>query len=98
MSDGRGAGDLASSLRGEYELLHVRVRQQREQADRLRELAEHLDERTRRDEHLLQEMAGVLGLAAQLRIEDLSPRLRGQRLQEVSLEVLSTRWGVGREI
>ncbi len=91
-------GDLASDLRGEYELLVVRVAQQRDQADRLRAMAEHLKERTVADEHLLDEMAGALGLSAQLRIEDLSSRLRGQRLQAVALQVLETHWGKGREI
>jgi hypothetical protein len=43
-------------------------------------------------------MAGALGLSAQLRIEDLSSRLRGQRLQEVAVEVLRTSWDVGRDI
>jgi hypothetical protein len=91
-------GDLASSLRGEYELLLVRVAQQREQVDRLRGLADELEGCTQRDEHLVEEMAGVLGIAAQLRIEDVSPRLRGQRLREVALQVLETHWGAGREI
>lgn len=90
--------DLESNLRGEYELLLVRVEQQREQADRLRALADQLEERTQRDEHLLEELAGALGIASQLRIEELSPRLRGQRLQEVALEVLQTNWGAHREI
>lgn len=40
----------------------------------------------------------MLGLSAQLRIEDLSPRLRGQRLQEVALAVLKTDWGADRDI
>lgn len=91
-------GDLATNLRGEYELLRVRVEQQREQADRLRAMADSLEERTAADEHLLIEMAAALGLSAQLRIEDLSPRLRGQRLQEVALEVLESEWGAGRDI
>jgi hypothetical protein len=91
-------GDLATSVRAEYELLRARVEQQREQADRLRAMADALEERTTADEHLLTEMAGALGLAAQLQIEDLSPRLRGQRLQEVALEVLRTEWGAQREI
>ena len=43
-------------------------------------------------------MSGALGLSAQLRIEDLSPRLRGQRLQEVAVEVLRTIWGAERDI
>jgi hypothetical protein len=94
----RADADLTSTLRCEYELLRTRVVQQREQADRLRALAEQIEERTHRDEHLLQELAGALGIAAQLRIEELSPTLRGQRLQEVAVEVLRTHWGVGREI
>lgn len=91
-------GDLESSLRGEYEMLLARVEAQREQADRLRALADALEERTRRDEHLLEELAGALGIANQLRIEELSPRLRGQRLQEVAVEVLKDEWGANREI
>jgi hypothetical protein len=37
-------------------------------------------------------MAAALGLSSQLRIEDLSPRLRGQRLQEVAVQVLRSQW------
>lgn len=91
-------GDFESSLQTEYQLLVVRVEQQRAQADRLRALAEQLEDRTQRDEHLLEELAGALGVASQLRIEELSPRLRGQRLQEVALEVLRATWGQDREI
>jgi hypothetical protein len=91
-------GDLESSLRGEYEMLLARVEAQRGQSDRLRGLADALEERTRRDEHLLEELAGALGIASQLRIEELSPRLRGQRLQEVAVEVLEAEWGTNREI
>ena len=91
-------GDLESSLRGEYEVLLARVVAQREQSDRLRALADALEERTRRDEHLLEELAGALGLASQLRIEELSPRLRGQRLREVAVEVLKAEWGANRAI
>lgn len=96
--DGRPDSDFASTLQAEYELLLARVTQQREQAERLRALADQLEERTHCDEHLVQELAGALGVAAQLRIEELSPRLRGQRLQEVAVQVLERHWGVGREI
>jgi hypothetical protein len=95
---GFGGQDLTSSLRGEFELLAQRIVQQREQSDRLRALADQVQERTARDEHLLEEMASVLGLSAQLCIEDLSPRLRGQRLQEVAVQVLQTSWDGEREI
>jgi len=98
VSAGEANGDLTTTLRAEYELLCIRVQQQRDQADRFRRLADELEDRTQRDEHLLEELAGVLGVAAQLRIEELSPRLRGQRLQEVAVQVLETHWGVEREI
>jgi hypothetical protein len=91
-------GDLASSVRAEYELLRVRIQEQREQADRLRAMADALEERTAADEHLLKQMAGALGLSAQLQIEDLSGRLRGQRLQEVALQVLRAERRAGIEI
>ena len=51
-----------------------------------------------RDEHLLAEMAGILGLDAQLRLEELHPRLRGARLREVALQVLATQEDSAREI
>jgi hypothetical protein len=98
MDTGFGGKDLSSSLRSEFELLSERVVQQREQADRLRLLADQVEEQTGRDEHLLAEMASALGLSAQLRIDDLSPRLRGQRLQEVAVEVLQTQWGTEHDI
>lgn len=98
MDTGFGGKDLSSSLRSEFELLSQRVIQQREQSDRLRALADQVEEQTGRDEHLLAEMASTLGLATQLRIEDLSPRLRGQRLQEVAVEVLKTQWDADEDI
>lgn len=98
MGTGFGGGDLQSSLLGEYSLLVERVALQREQADRLRTLAEQVEEQVARDEHLLGEMRAALGLSAQLRIDDLSPRLRGQRLQEIAVEVLRAQWEPGREI
>lgn len=91
-------GTVRECLAQEFGVLTRRVRQQREQADRLRLLANQLEEQTARDEHLLEELAAVLGLSAQLRIDDLSSRLRGRRLQEVAVQILGARWGVDREI
>lgn len=99
MDDAQPATESVSErLRDEFDNLAQRVRQQRDQADRLRGLADQLEEQTARDEHLLQELSAVLGLSAQLRLEDLSSRLRGRRLQEVAMEILRSRWGVDREI
>lgn len=94
----RPNGSVTEHLRAEFDALAGRVQQQREQADRLRGLADQLEEQTAHDEHLLQELAAVLGLSAQLRLEDLSPRLRGRRLQEVAVEILRSRWGAKQDI
>lgn len=91
-------GTLEERLRGEYESLFARVAQQRAQADRLRALAEQFEERTAADAHLLEELAAALGMSAQLRIDELSPRLRGQRLREVALDVLRSHWAPGEAI
>lgn len=98
MSTPGADGDLTSQLHQEYALLAERVAQQREQVERLRALTDQIAERTAADEHLLTEMSAALGLAAQLRIDELSPRLRGQRLQEVALQVLQAERGLGQEI
>jgi len=98
MQAGFGGQDLKSSLMTEFALVRERVAQQRDQAERLRGLADQLDERIAHDERLLEDMASALGLAAQLRIDDLSPRLRGQRLQRVAVEVLRSHLEPGCEI
>jgi hypothetical protein len=98
METGFGGQDLTSGLRAEFELMKQRVIQQREQVDRLRAVAERVEEQTGRDEHLLQELAAALGLSSQLSIDDLSQRLRGQRLQKVALEVLRLRWEIDQPI
>jgi hypothetical protein len=73
----------------EYLSLKERIGEARQRADRLRTLAEHLDEQAGRDEHTLRELEGALGLAAQLQIEQLSHELGGKRLQEIAVTVLA---------
>ena len=84
------------SLEDEYRALAAQVREQRERADRLRALADRLEDNAARDEHLLRELAAVLGRDPQLRLEDLDERLRGQRLREVAIEVLRREVGSRR--
>lgn len=86
------------SLEDEYRALAAQVREQRERADRLRALADRLEDNAARDEHLLGELAGVLGRDPQMRLEDLDDRLRGQRLREVAVEVLRRELGPGAPI
>lgn len=87
-----------SDLEQEYRALVAQVVEQRERADRLRLLADQLDENAGRDEHLLGELASLLGKDPQLRLEDLDSRVRGQRLREVAVEVLRREVGPGRPI
>lgn len=61
---------------------------QAEQADRLRMLAERVDQQSAFDRQNLAELEGVLGDAAQLAIDDLDLRLRGQRLERVAIRIL----------
>ena len=78
--------------------LTAQIVSQRERADRLRALAGHLDDQADRDERLLGELRSALGLDPQLRIEDLDRRLKGRRLREVALEILTREVGPGRPI
>jgi hypothetical protein len=77
------------ALAQEYLGLKGRVLEARERADRLRQLAEHLEEQASRDEYALREFEGALGLSAQMQIEQLDHELGGKRLQEIAVEVLA---------
>jgi hypothetical protein len=82
----------------EYAALCGRIQDQRQQADRLRELADRIEEQTAGDEALLLEMEEILGLAPQMRFEALDRRLGGRRLREIAVEVLERQPDSGREI
>ena len=64
----------------------------------MRELAERVEEQTTRDERLLREMEGILGLTPQMRLEALDRRLGGKRLREIAVNVLEQQPDSGREI
>jgi hypothetical protein len=86
------------ALAREYVSLKERVADARERAERLRALADHLLEQACRDEHVLQELAGALGVDDQLRIESLDRELGGRRLQEIAVEVLSRKVAPGATV
>jgi hypothetical protein len=88
----------ADPIETEYASVLAQVVEQRDRAERLRALADRLEENAARDEHLLAELSALLGRDAQLRLEDLDPRLRGQRLREVAVEVLRREIGPGEPI
>jgi hypothetical protein len=91
-------GDPTTAFDHEYSALCGRIRDQRAQADRLRELADRIEEQTARDEGLLLEMEEILGLAPQMRLEALDRRLGGRRLREIAVSVLESQPESGREI
>lgn len=85
-------------IEAEYSSLLKQVVEQRERADRLRALADRVEDNAARDEHLLGEVAALIGRDSQLRLEDLDPRLKGQRLREVAVVVLRREVGPGEPI
>ncbi len=87
-----------SDLEREYRALVVQVTEQRERAERLRSLADQIEENASRDEHVLGEITALIGKDPQLRLEDLDDRLRGQRLREVAIDVLRREVGPGQAI
>jgi hypothetical protein len=72
----------------EYLMLKQRVAEARQRAERLRQLAEHLEAQASQDEHILQELEGALGMRAQLQIEQLDRALSGRRVAEVAVAIL----------
>jgi hypothetical protein len=86
------------AMRAEYRALAASVAQQRERAERLQELADHARAQADHDEQALIGLAQVLGLDPQMCLEHLDERLRGQRLQEVAVQVLAERHGLGEPV
>lgn len=79
-------GDRA--LLDEYEDLARSIAEQRERAERLSDLAEQAAAQADKQEHSLRDLGQLLGIDPQLCLEQLDARLRGQRLQEIAVQVL----------
>jgi hypothetical protein len=97
-SDLDEADPALEALVAECRDMAERVRAGRERADQLRALAEHSEAQASRDERLLAELESALGLADQLRLEDLDSRLGGQRLEEIAVGLLRTERQFGEAI
>lgn len=89
---------LEEGLTKQYEELSVRAAQHRARAELLQRMADQANDQAANDERLLDELAGTLGRACQLRIEQLDRRLRGQRLQEIAVEILASRLTPGETV
>lgn len=90
--------ELEEALADQYADLARRVAQHRARADVLRRLAEQAESQAASDERLLNDLAGTLGIACQMRIEQLDRQLRGQRLQEIAVQLLRGRVEPGQTI
>jgi len=90
--------DADEPLVEEFAALALRLADGRERAARLRALADHAEAQAARDERMLGELESALGIAAQLCLEDLDPRLRGQRLEEIAIDLLRAQLDFGRPI
>lgn len=89
---------LDQALLSEAVALTRRIEAQAEQAERLRVLADRIDEQTKRECALLEQLESALGRSVQLSIDDLDGRLRGQRLLDVAVTLLEDQIGRGQEI
>jgi hypothetical protein len=85
-------------LLDEYRELARSIGEQRERAERLRALADQATAQAEEQEHALRDLGELLGIDPQLRLEELDVRLRGQRLQEIAVRVLSERHPAGEPI
>ena len=81
----------------ERELVVGRLSALREQSQRLHELVDRVDQDVADTSRLLRQMDEMLGLAPQLSL-DAHGALRGQRLQEVAVELLRQKKGVGVQV
>jgi len=84
----RPVDDADVDLIGEYQRLASHISERRERATQLRALADHAEAQAERDERALQDIGAMIGFSAQLCMEDIDPRLRGPRLEEIALELL----------
>jgi regulator of replication initiation timing len=93
--EGNGA---VEGLLEERRALIERLEREREQLERLRSIASNLTESLAHGEAMLDEIDSVLGRNPQLRLEEADVRLRGRRLEEVAVEVLSSERGAEAEV
>lgn len=96
--DARNNGPFDAVVHAEYRALAASLAQQRERAERLQQLSDHARAQADRDEQALIGLAQVLGLDPQMCLDSLDERLRGQRLQEIAIQILAERRAVGEAV
>jgi hypothetical protein len=86
------------ALLAEYRELAINVAEQCNRAERLQALADDARTQAERQEAALRDLAEIVGIDPQLRLEQLDSRLGGQRLQEIAVQVLENRHPKGEPI
>lgn len=86
------------ALLGERKALVARIEQEREQLEQLQAIVANVSERLAHDERMLGDIESALGTAPQLRLDAADIRLRGRRLEEVAIEVLTAERGADAEV
>lgn len=85
---------LQRAVEQEREVVAARLEMLREQSERLHELAAKVDADVEATTRLLRGMDEMLGLAPQMSLE-AHGELRGQKLQEIAVELLRQKKGAG---
>lgn len=86
---------VRSTVEGERDVVARRLEDLQAQAARLRVVAEAVEAEVAETARLLRNIDEMLGLAPQLTMDALTGELRGQKLQEVAVELLRQRRGAG---
>jgi hypothetical protein len=87
------------ALLAEYRAMAVNVAEQRDRAERLQDLADDARAQAEAQESALKELGGLVGIDPQLSMDQqLDARLRGQRLQEIAVRVLTEQHPDGEPI
>jgi hypothetical protein len=85
-------------VENEREVVAARLDALREQSRRIHDLAEAIDRDADEVAHLLRAIEEMLGTAPQLSLESIHEELRGKKLQEIAVELLSQRHGPGSPV
>lgn len=88
---------VQQAVEQEREVVAGRLEALRSQSERLHELVEQVDADVAETGSLLRRMNEMLGIAPQLSL-DAQGELRGQKLQEIAVELLRQKKGAGVEV
>jgi hypothetical protein len=86
---------VRKTVEREREVIAARLEALQAQSRRLHELTEDVDGDVRETARLLCNIDEMLGLAPQLSMDTIHGELRGQKLQEIAVELLKQRRGSG---